>query len=379
MPEPVPARAAVLAVDGGNSKADLALVGLDGTLLAAVHGPTISHQAVGIDRAMANLRDSAAEAVRSQRAEPARSQRAEVADRPAAPDGDRPVARLGVYALAGADYPSDVRLLRRSIERLGLTDEVVILNDTFGALRAGTTRPWGVVLICGRGINGAAIAPNGRTARFDAVGLYSGDWGGGLALGFEANAAAVRARDGRGRPTSLERLVPEHFGLRSPVALTRALYLERIAEGRLAELAPIVFEAAAAGDSVARSIVDHLADELITMATALLGRLRMRRLDLEVVLAGGVFQATDRAFYERIEAGIQAAAPAARIVRLAAPPVLGPALIGLDRLSATGTADPSAAERLRGSLEAWASERGASGAASGAGSVTGAPEATRAG
>jgi N-acetylglucosamine kinase-like BadF-type ATPase len=32
--------AAVLAVDGGNSKADLALVARDGTLMAAVRGPT---------------------------------------------------------------------------------------------------------------------------------------------------------------------------------------------------------------------------------------------------------------------------------------------------------------------------------------------------
>nr|MBA2381274.1 ATPase [Chloroflexota bacterium] len=36
---------AVLAVDGGNSKADVGLIAADGTLLAAVHGGTISHQA----------------------------------------------------------------------------------------------------------------------------------------------------------------------------------------------------------------------------------------------------------------------------------------------------------------------------------------------
>ncbi|HLO34448.1 MAG TPA: hypothetical protein VK194_00125, partial [Candidatus Deferrimicrobium sp.] len=42
------AGAAVLAVDGGNSKADVALVAADGTLLGAVRGPTISHQAVAL-------------------------------------------------------------------------------------------------------------------------------------------------------------------------------------------------------------------------------------------------------------------------------------------------------------------------------------------
>ena len=38
---------ALIAVDGGNSKVDLALVAHDGRLLSAVRGPTISHQARG--------------------------------------------------------------------------------------------------------------------------------------------------------------------------------------------------------------------------------------------------------------------------------------------------------------------------------------------
>ena len=47
--------AAVLAVDVGNSKTDLALVAADGTVLGAVRGPSGSHQAVGFDRAIATL------------------------------------------------------------------------------------------------------------------------------------------------------------------------------------------------------------------------------------------------------------------------------------------------------------------------------------
>ena len=39
----------ILAVDGGNSKTDAALCTSDGELLAAVRGPTTSHQAVGLE------------------------------------------------------------------------------------------------------------------------------------------------------------------------------------------------------------------------------------------------------------------------------------------------------------------------------------------
>lgn len=343
---------AVLAVDGGNSKADVALVGADGTLLAAVHGPTISHQQVGLAQGMANLRRLVGEAAAQAELPGAGAGGGTDAGGSSGASGGTG-ARIGVYCLAGADYPTDVRLLRRGIEDLGLASQTVVLNDTFAALRAGSHRPWGVALICGRGINACAVAPNGRSARFDAVGGYSGDWGGGMAIGQAGLAAAVRGRDGRGTRTSLERLVPGHFGLRSPAALTRALYDERIEDARLIELSPIVFDAATAGDPVARSIVDRLADELVVMAAALLRRLHMTRLDPEVVLAGGVFRATDAAFYERLAAGLAKVAPHARTVRLTAPPVLGAALLGLDRLSPTGAASADAESRLRGALERW--------------------------
>ena len=45
----------LLAVDGGNSKTDVALCTADGALLAAVRGPTTSHQAVGLDAGLDRL------------------------------------------------------------------------------------------------------------------------------------------------------------------------------------------------------------------------------------------------------------------------------------------------------------------------------------
>ena len=74
----------VLAVDGGNSKTDVALVADDGALLAAVRGPTVSHQAVGLDEGMARLERLARDIGAS----------------------DEGPADVGVFALAGADYPA---------------------------------------------------------------------------------------------------------------------------------------------------------------------------------------------------------------------------------------------------------------------------------
>jgi N-acetylglucosamine kinase-like BadF-type ATPase len=326
--------AAVLAVDGGNSKTDLALVGPDGHVLAAVRGPTTSHQAIGLEPGMRRfvglVEDVAAAAG---------------LDRSA-----RPIARIGVHAVAGADYPPDTRMLSRALAGTGVTTDTVVVNDTIGALWAGSSTGWGIALICGEGINGAAIAPDGRQVRFDGVGDISGDWGGGHGIGMEGLAAAVRSADGRGPRTSLERIVPAHFGLRRPPALTRALYDGKIAVRRMSELSPVVFATAGAGDPVARSIVDRLADELVAMATALARRAGLTRQAVEVVLAGGVFRATDEPFYERIRTGIVAVVPGARLVHLDVPPVAGPALEGLTRLGVTTAA---ARDLVRSDLRAW--------------------------
>jgi N-acetylglucosamine kinase-like BadF-type ATPase len=329
--------AAVLGVDGGNSKTDVILVATDGRLLAAVRGPTTSHQAVGIRTAMRRFEDLVDRAAREAGLDPAA----------------RPLVEIGVHALAGADYPSDVRLLERALAETRLAGRDIVVNDCFGALWAGTDEGWGIALICGQGINGAVVAPDGRTARFDGVGDISGDWGGGTAVGMAGLGAAVRARDGRGGRTALERLVPAHFGLSQPSAVTRAIYAGRI-RGRVGELSPVVFGAAEAGDTVAREIVNRLADELATMAIALARRTGLTRREIDVVLAGGVFRTHDSAFFARIEAGIRRVVRRARLVRLDVPPVAGAALEGLERIGfPDDDARHAARARLRAELAAW--------------------------
>ena len=305
-------RPAVLAVDGGNSKVDLALVSRGGNLLALVTGPTISHQQVPMEVAVGRLRTLTAEAMRLA--------------------GARTMPEIGSFCVAGADFAPDVRALTDAMRSADVAKRVSVRNDAFAALRAGAPRGWGVVVICGAGVNALGVGPDGRTARLAGIGELSGDWGGGHAVGSAALAAAVRARDGRGPRTNLARLVPERLGLKRPIDVTRAVYDGRMSQRRLEELAPLVFEAATGGDPVARGIVDRLADELAAMAVAIARRLRVVRAEVDVVLTGGVFRATDAEFYRRIEERVRAGVPGAHVARLRQRPVLGAALIGLDEL-----------------------------------------------
>jgi N-acetylglucosamine kinase-like BadF-type ATPase len=335
------ARPAVLAVDVGNSKTDLALVAHDGTVLGAVRGPSGSHQAVGFDRAIVTLRRLATEAAGQ-----------------AGVTGGAPIAPIGAFCMAGLDTPRDEHRVGRALRGAGLADELILRNDAFAILRAGATAGWGVAVVAGAGTNGAGVGPTGRIARFGGLGEISGDYEG---VGSAALRAAVRGRDGRGPRTTLERLVPAHFGLRRPADLTVALYRQRIRPDRIRELPPLVYAAAADGDVVARGIVEELGDEIAAFAIAAIRRTGTIRWDVEVVLAGGLVRSRDPRLIARVDARVRAVAKRARIVVLDRPPVVGSALLGLDRLAPGGVTAPDVQARLRAGLTDERLTRGGAG------------------
>jgi N-acetylglucosamine kinase-like BadF-type ATPase len=309
---------AVLAVDGGGSKVDAALVADDGSLRGAVRIRNTDHDGPHSDSYLEGVALTVEAACREAGMSP----------------DDRPVARQGTYCLAGADLPADDRRILRWVSRHGWTTDDVLRNDSFAILRAGTDGAWGVGVVCGYGTNCSAVAPDGQTFRFAAIGDISGDWGGGSDIGRVALWYAVRAEDGRGGETELARAVPAYFGLRRPTHLMEAIHLGRMDTDRLAELPPVVFRAAAAGDAVARSILDRQADEIVSMAGTAIRKLRMTELDVPVVLGGGIFRNDFPPFFDRIEEGLRRIAPDVRVTVLSAPPVAGAALLGLDRMGA---------------------------------------------
>jgi N-acetylglucosamine kinase-like BadF-type ATPase len=315
-------RSALLAVDGGGSKVDAALLSRTGDVLGAARVPDPKWEDTGDELHMESIGAALEAAALDAGLDPAA----------------RPIAAVGVYCLAGADLPADDRRILRGLHRRGFTGVNVLRNDTFAVLRAGTERDWGVGVVCGFGTNCSGVAPNGRQYRLPAIGRISGDWGGAVEIGETALWHAIRARDGRGPATTLATSVPKALGLRTPRQVMEALYLRRMDEARLAELAPIIFRAAAEGDRVARDLVDRQADEIVLMAGAAIRRLGMRALDVEVVLGGGIFRNRYPPFFERIEAGLRTVAERARIVVLGAPPVVGAAMLALDRVGASGRA-----------------------------------------
>ena len=320
----------LLAVDGGNSKTDLALVGDDGRLLALARGPLSSPHHIGLDGCLGVLERLLERALHAARLWPV----------------ELPVA-VGELLLAGVDFPSEERALDEALAGRGWAKRIVVGNDTFAVLRAGTERGWGIGIVCGTGINCVGVAPDGRTARFPALGPITGDWGGGYDLGLGALSAAARSEDGRGPETSLERTVPAFFGLDTPQAVAEAIHTGRLALSRVSELAPIVL-AEARDDDVAAALVARLAEEIVALARASLARLDLNGERVDVVLGGGVLQAGNGRLLDAIAQGLHDVAPAASVHATDSPPIVGAALLGLDELDAP----PESQARLRRELGA---------------------------
>ncbi|MEI7031455.1 N-acetylglucosamine kinase [Streptomyces pratensis] len=314
----------VVAVDAGNSKTDVALVGADGTVLSRARGGGFQPPVVGVEAALDELGATLDRAV-------------------AALPGPLDSAGHLSACLANADLPVEEAELTAALEARAWASTVEVRNDTFAVLRAGVDEPRGVAVVCGAGINCVGMTPDGRTARFPAIGRISGDWGGGGGLAEEALWCAARAEDGRGGPTELVRTLPGHFGLPSMYALIEALHRGAIAPTRRHELTPVLFATAAAGDPVAAALVERQAQEVATMAAVALARLDLLEEDAPVLLGGSVLAARHPQLDERIGALLADRAPKAAVRVVLEPPVLGAALLGLDR---TGAA-PQVHRRLR--------------------------------
>ena len=314
----------IVAVDGGNSKTDLALIEPDGTVVAHARGPLSSPHHIGLDGCVGVLQALVEEV---------------------GLNGRR--ADLAQVMLAGVDFPEEEERVHAALDTSGWAATTRVGNDTFAVLRAGTERGWGVAITCGAGINCVGVAPDGRHVRFPALGPTTGDWGGGYDVGAAGLYAAARSEDGRGPLTRLERLVPAHFGVASPLEVARLIHLGELPQRRLVELAPVVLRAAA-GDAVAAEIRDRLVDEIVALARATVNRLRLAHEAVEIVVGGGLMRSADSELLGRIDNGLRRVGPNLRLRRTSLPPVVGAALLALDELGA----GPEAQARVRTELTA---------------------------
>src|SRR5215510_7753402 len=176
-----------LGVDGGGSKTFALAADVTGRVLGFGQAGCANHQIHGLDAALAEIGGACRQAL--------------------GPSS----AGFACLCLAGADLSPDFVMLRPGLETLGVVATFDLRNDSWAAMRAGTSHPWGVVVICGSGINAAVRAPDGREFVLPSLGAVSGDWGGGGDIAMSAIGALAREWDGRGPSTALTERVLRYY------------------------------------------------------------------------------------------------------------------------------------------------------------------------
>lgn len=204
--------------------------------------------------------------------------------------------------------------------------ELGICHDGQIALRAGTEQRPAIVVIAGTGSLVYGERSDGSGVRSGGYGAVIGDDGSGYAAGLAAVKHAACALDGVEESGPLARAVLDALGASTVAELIEKIHVWPPDVGAIAALAPLVGDAAEAGDPAAGAIVENQA--------ALLGR-HVERVarsvrsanELPVVLAGGAFDAV-AALVPVVESAARKTGPA-RIERLTAEPALGAARLAL--------------------------------------------------
>jgi N-acetylglucosamine kinase-like BadF-type ATPase len=295
----VQTRPLILGVDGGNSKTIALVATEDGTIVGAGRGGR--SDIYETELAFESIADAALGALAQAGATTADVRRA-------------------VYSTAGADWPADYALYERELARLvGVPGTV--LNDSLGAIRAGTPDGVGVSVVCGTGVAIGARASAGRhwhvsfwaapQHRYDPV---------------RATLEAVaRAELGLSEPSLLQQLAPAATGCGSVEELVRRASGHGETRPPLTRLPGALLDAVAAGDAVAIDVVARVATAMAEFAI-----LAARKVDLPspspLVLAGGVFRHACPALADAIAAGV----PGAEIVRATREPAVGALLLAFD-------------------------------------------------
>jgi N-acetylglucosamine kinase-like BadF-type ATPase len=150
----------------------------------------------------------------------------------------------------------------------------------------------------------------------------------------------VHAWTRRGPPTGLTQAFLERVGANDATDL-----LEGVSQGRYhldAGVAPLVFQVARSGDVVAREVITWAGQELGMLVISVVRQLSFQKVDFEVVLIGSMFEG-GALLTDPMRQTIHTEAPGARLVRLAAPPVVGGVVLGMQ---VAGIDAPARRERL---------------------------------
>ena len=251
-------------------------------------------------------------------------------------DAGREEGDLRAVCLALAGYWPGRASAPTPQDLAGIFPEGTVLRlepDVHAALQSAVGGGPGVALIAGTGSIAFGRRAQGATARAGGWGHLLGDEGSAYWIGLRAVHAALRSADGREEATVLARTIPGALGCASPADMVPLAYqCQAMGKREVSALAPLVTEAAAAGDPVATRILHDAAQELALLVAAVARPLGLEGEAFPVVATGGVFRAGGP-ILEPLRAALASRVPGARLSQAEVRPAWGAALLAIQAIA----------------------------------------------
>ncbi len=232
------------------------------------------------------------------------------------------------FGIAGYDWPSERARTLASIAKLGLRARVEAVNDAVLGLLAGASEGWGITVVSGTGCNcWGWDRSRKKIGHVTGNGRSMGEGAGASELVDQAIIAVAHEWTLRGPATNLTSAFIQLVGAKDPDDLMDGLNTGRFHIG--AQAAPLVFQAARAGDAVATNVIRWAGSELGELVIAVARQLKFEDIDFDLVMVGSLFRG-GALLIDAMREKVSASAPGARLVPLTKPPVIGAVILGME-------------------------------------------------
>jgi N-acetylglucosamine kinase-like BadF-type ATPase len=195
--------------------------------------------------------------------------------------------------MAGLDTPYDAQQLRqyfskhRSHDRLKQAT-IILVPDTYIALKSGTTHQPALSLIAGTGASCYGIDANGKEYKAGNWGHLAGDQGSAFAIGQFFLKQAIKELDGRQKSTAISPLVRSHFHSPNLIQLIEHLHRSDNLISDIAGLAVLIEHDSIYQDPACEKLIIEVVNEMTSSVGAVYSHFTHQRLSL--VCIGGLFQ-----------------------------------------------------------------------------------------
>lgn len=194
--------------------------------------------------------------------------------------------------MAGVDRQEDKTNVINIIRSIGVKSEIILNNDGITELAGAIGKNLGIITISGTGSISYGIDSNGKSVRVGGWGNILGDEGSGYDIGRNALKAILRNYDKRDKETLLTEKVLGYLKLKTVDEMIGYVYKKETTKEHIAQIAPVVINAAYEKDPISINILDNATNNLVELTQTVINQLEFKD-KINLTYGGGILKKSE--------------------------------------------------------------------------------------